>query len=159
MLHRINIKSFGSGLCVVTKVEIEAKNAFNCATKCASIQFLLYWAFSMPTNGRDDVSFSAFCHLYRNVEDCDFVHPDRLEEEDELDGEPGYGEHGGDEGHEAHHPPLVPHALCARSSTDRCLKFLYFCFCCVPEEGMIMKLILKRRLIDPIMDPFISSPR
>ena len=145
-------------LCVdaVTKVEIEAKILSIVQRNVPPSNFYFIGLFQCQ-NEWDDISFSAQCHLYGDVEDCDFVHPDRLEEEDELDGEPGEGEHGRHQSHEAHHPPLVPHALGARSSTDRSLKFLNFC-CCLPG-GTIIKLILKRRLMDPIMDPFISSPR
>ena len=60
-----------------------------------------------------------FCHedkltfsdLYGDVEDGDWVQPHRLQQKDELDGEPGDGEHGGDHRDELHHPPLVVNAL------------------------------------------------
>ena len=63
----------------------------------------------------------SFCHedkmtysdLYGDVEDGHRVQPDRLQQEDELYGQPGDGEHEGDDRDELHHPPLVVHALSA----------------------------------------------
>ena len=52
-----------------------------------------------------------YSDLYGDVEDGDRVEPDRLQQEDELDGEPGDGEHEGDDRDELHHSPLVVDAL------------------------------------------------
>ena len=52
-------------------------------------------------------------HLNRDIDYSDGVEAGGLEQEDELYGQPGDGEHEGDDRDELHHPPLVVHALTA----------------------------------------------
>ena len=67
-------------------------------------------------------------YLERDVGDGDLVHAEGLEQEDELDGEPGDGEHGGDHGDQLHHPPLVLHALPAgRAAHARLQSHVSYC--------------------------------
>ena len=50
-------------------------------------------------------------HLNRYIDYSDGVEAGGLEQEDELYGQPGDGEHEGDHRDEPHHPPLVVGAL------------------------------------------------
>ena len=56
-----------------------------------------------------DLIFSP--NLNGDVDNSDGVERDRLQQEDQLDGEPGDGEHEADHRHQLHHPPLVVDAL------------------------------------------------
>ena len=73
-------------------------------------------------------SSNVWDYLERDVGDGDLVHAEGLEQEDELDGEPGDGEHGGDHGDQLHHPPLVLHALPAgRAAHARLQSHVSYC--------------------------------
>ena len=79
--------------------------------------FALDREFNTKHSARSEISRSpvdssnVWDYLERDVGDGDLVHAEGLEQEDELDGEPGDGEHGGDHRDQLHHAPLVPHAL------------------------------------------------
>ena len=134
--------------CAVSKVEIEAKNAFNCATKCASFQVLVYWAFSMPTNGMT-FPFSIVSPVWRCW---------RLWLCTSLSTWGGVWAVWGARRWRTWRWPGSrgsPPSSCSscslhsrfRQQKSECFEFLTFL-----SRKMIMKVILKRRWIDPIMD-------